>query len=53
MHELETLENEGDGLFRNVGNTLPRRPEPTLLASRSLDHSVSTLSDKAHGPVQQ
>ena len=40
MHEHETLENEGDRLVRNVGNILPRRPEPTLLASRSLDHSV-------------
>ena len=53
MHELETLENEGDRLFRNVDNALTRRPEPTLLASRSLGHPVSTLSDKTRGPVQQ
>jgi hypothetical protein len=53
MHELETFENEGDRLFRNVWNTLPRRPEPALLASRSLDHSVSSLSDKTRGPMQQ
>jgi hypothetical protein len=52
MHEPEAHENEGDRLFRNVGNTLPRRPEPTLLASLSLDHSVSTLLDKTHGPCR-
>lgn len=47
-------ETEGEKLVRNVGNTLPRRPEPTLLASRSVDHSVSTLSAKlARGPAQQ